>query len=226
MVDLVKQLMTSRLYWLMHDGLLKYWWIGALCISLFWVGVFAIDNTQLEEEGLSRFRQDDQSDFSAVVDWGVWEKEKRAFEKVLALENDEQKQERQVKRKSEIEETIDKLQRRFPKRKYVYWKTVTAKVTAYTPDEISCGKFSDGKTSKMDNAYLFDGVAASPNLIPYRSGVYVPGYGIKEVDDTGGAMRQAASRGYYHIDVRVRTNREAKKWGVQWKRIHLFKQAK
>lgn len=226
MVDLVKQLMTSRLYWLLHDGLLKYWWVGALCISLFWVGVFAIDNTEMGDGSRSRFRLDDQAELSAVIDWDVWEKDKKAFERTLVAENDEQKKERLVKKKTEIEETLDQLKKRFPSRNYVYWKTVTAKVTAYTPDRISCGEFSDGKTSKMDNAYLFDGVAASPNLIPYRSGVYIPGYGIKEVDDTGGAMRQAASRGYYHIDVRVRTNREAKKWGVKWERIHLFKVAK
>ncbi len=226
MVDLVKQLMTSRLYWLLHDSLLRYWWIGAVFISLFWVGVFAIEKNQVYEEGVGRYKLDDDNDDSEVVDWGIWEKEKQAFEKTLVVENQSHKKENQVKQKTEIEKALDDLKKSYPKRNYVYWKTVTAKITAYTPDRISCGEYADGKTSVMDNAYIFDGVAVCPTLVPYRSGVYVPGFGIKEVDDTGGAMRQAARRGYYHIDMRVRTNKEARNWGVQWKRIHLFQRVK
>jgi 3D (Asp-Asp-Asp) domain-containing protein len=91
------------------------------------------------------------------------------------------------------------------------------KVTAYCCCKICCEKFSGGgKTSIGDNANIFDGVAADPKLLPYRTKLEIPGIGIREVDDTGGAMRQDAKRGIYHIDVRMASHQEARKFGVQW----------
>ena len=52
-----------------------------------------------------------------------------------------------------------------------------------------------------------------------RTRLRIPGVGIREVDDTGGRMRQSAKRGIYHIDVRFRTHKKAKRFGVKWLKV-------
>jgi 3D (Asp-Asp-Asp) domain-containing protein len=90
------------------------------------------------------------------------------------------------------------------------------KVTAYCTCKICCEAFSGlNKTSIGDDPRICDGVAAAPKLLPYRTKLNIPGIGIREVDDTGGAMRQSAKRGIYHIDVRMKTHREARQWGTR-----------
>lgn len=106
---------------------------------------------------------------------------------------------------------------------YEYWKTIDAKVTAYEPSEVSCGDYADGLTSLGDNAYVFDGVAADPKAIPYRTKVFISGKGFKEVDDTGIAMRRSWKKGKYHIDLRLSNVTDALNFGVQNKKIHLYR---
>ncbi len=109
---------------------------------------------------------------------------------------------------------------------YVYWKTVRAKVTSYEPGKTSCGKYADGRTSIGESAWVLDGVAADPRAIPYGTYCVVPGVGGKKVDDTGSAMRGAwAKNRSYHIDVRVSTVREARRWGVKYLDIKLYRKA-
>ncbi|OHB74876.1 MAG: hypothetical protein A2Z34_05055 [Planctomycetes bacterium RBG_16_59_8] len=107
---------------------------------------------------------------------------------------------------------------------YEYWKTVMAKVTAYDPSALSCGKFADGKTSLLDNAWRLDGCAVDPQAIPYRSLVYIPGAGLREADDTGSAMKKSWRRSsVYHIDLRMHYPYQARQWGVKWVPVHLFR---
>lgn len=113
---------------------------------------------------------------------------------------------------------------------YVFWKEVVAKVTAYEPSELSCPGTADGKTSLGDNAWRMDGVAADPKAIPYRTLVWIPGVAeLKEVDDTGSAMRKAwrerawREKGAYHIDLRMTTPKEAYAWGVKMLPIRLYR---
>lgn len=109
---------------------------------------------------------------------------------------------------------------------YVYWKTVRAKVTAYEPSSKSCGSSADGKTSIGENAWVMDGVAADPRAIPYGSYVEIPGVGVREVDDTGSAMRRSwRSHGRYHIDLRVKYVSQAQRWGVKYLDVKLYKKA-
>ena len=225
MVNLIKQLMTSRIYWSGHDLLLRFWWVGASLLVCFWISVFIIkqsSSSKLSDKGLfgDLLASEEQNE---VIDWDLWLKEKTTYEKSIEKENISEKVNRDTMQKSDIEIGLDNLNKKYPNRKYVFWKSITCKITAYTPDSRSCGASADGFTSKMDNAYRFDGVAASPDVIPYRTGVLIPGVGIKEVDDTGGAMRQAAKKGYYHIDVRIRNHEDAMRFGVRWQTIHLFK---
>lgn len=102
-------------------------------------------------------------------------------------------------------------------------RTVKMLVTAYCPCRVCCGPQAHGVTSTGDNAWVLDGVAADPRLIPYRTRLRIPGVGVREVDDTGGAMRQSAKRGIYHIDVRFTSHAEAKRFGRKWLKIKILK---
>lgn len=102
-------------------------------------------------------------------------------------------------------------------------QVVKMKVTAYCLCGECCGKWSGGnKTSVGDKATIYDGVAADPKMLPYRTKLNIPGIGIKEVDDTGGGMRQSAKQGIYHIDVRMSSHSEARKWGVRWLEVEVL----
>jgi 3D (Asp-Asp-Asp) domain-containing protein len=111
----------------------------------------------------------------------------------------------------------------FNKKWYRKEKTIQAKVTAYEPGRISCGRFADGKTSTGKNAWKMNGVATYPAAIPYGSIVYIEGAGFKIVDDTGAAMRNSWRRGIYHIDLRMSYVYQARKWGVQKKEVIIYK---
>ena len=93
-------------------------------------------------------------------------------------------------------------------------QTVEMKVTAYCPCEKCCGKFADGFTSIGRDARKTLGVAADPKLLSYGTKLDVPGIGVRVVDDTGGAMRQSAKKGIWHIDVRFHDHNEALQFGV------------
>lgn len=110
---------------------------------------------------------------------------------------------------------------------YKYWKTVNAVVTAYNPKGPGLmhgrgNKFEDGKTSTLKNAFIYDGVAVAPDMIPYGTMVFVPGYGYKVADDTGGKMRQSARKGVYHVDVRMPSYKKAKEHGRKVQKIILY----
>ena len=99
---------------------------------------------------------------------------------------------------------------------------ILMKVTAYCPCEKCCGEYADGKTSTNRNAWKTFGIAADPKIIPYGTVLLIPGVGERIVDDTGGAMRQSARKGIYHIDVRFHDHQEAKKFGVQWLKVRVL----
>lgn len=104
-------------------------------------------------------------------------------------------------------------------------RMIRMKVTAYCLCEICCGKWAglpERKTSIGDDAKTYDGVAADPKLLPYRTKLDIPGIGIKEVDDTGGAMRQSAKKGIYHIDVRMPSHSEARRFGVKYLEVKIL----
>ncbi|HEY4475449.1 MAG TPA: hypothetical protein VJB92_01875 [Candidatus Paceibacterota bacterium] len=108
-------------------------------------------------------------------------------------------------------------------------KTIKMKVTAYCICEKCCGEWAKfAKTATGDDARICDGVAADPKLLPYRTKLDIPGVGIREVDDTGGAMRKSARQNppVYHIDVRFPTHEEALKWGVRWLNVTILETPK
>jgi 3D (Asp-Asp-Asp) domain-containing protein len=92
-----------------------------------------------------------------------------------------------------------------------------AMTTGYCPCWRCCGVGADGHTATRRDVrdYPF-GIAVDSGLLPYGNTIVVPGYGIAQTDDTGGAMRQDAKRGLLHLDLRFKTHAEAERWGVRW----------
>ncbi|MGB3715081.1 MAG: ubiquitin-like domain-containing protein [Candidatus Promineifilaceae bacterium] len=77
-----------------------------------------------------------------------------------------------------------------PEGSYEYWRVVRMRVTAYTasssgkpPDHPAYGITASGVTAGTGV------VAVDPSVVPFRSWVYVPGYGIGYAGDTGGGVK-------------------------------------
>lgn len=97
-------------------------------------------------------------------------------------------------------------------------------VTAYSPDERSCGASADGITASGYSVSTNGGflVAADPKVLPLGSLVSVPGYdggGVVPVLDVGGAIKGA------RLDVLFPTHEQAMRWGVQTLDITVWEYA-
>ena len=115
-------------------------------------------------------------------------------------------------------------------RKRVKWDAAgwhreeVAMVTAYCPCARCCGLSSPGITSTGKDAWL-PGLAADPAYLDYGTRIFVPGYGLSVIDDTGGAMRRHWRRdGILHIDIRMTYHHEAKRWGKQYLRVKIYEE--
>ena len=95
------------------------------------------------------------------------------------------------------------------------YRVVTMKVTAYCPCEKCCAPYADGVTSTGKSAYSL-GVAVDPKFIEYGTVIEIPGYGIVEADDCGGAIKGN------RLDVRFPTHQEALNWGVKNLRVKIY----
>ena len=103
-----------------------------------------------------------------------------------------------------------------------WFREEMALVTAYCPCTKCCGRHSPGITSIGKNAWT-PGLAADPAYLEYGTRVYVPGYGMSTIDDTGGAMRRHWRRdGFLHIDVRMTYHYEARQWGKQYIKVKIY----
>lgn len=131
----------------------------------------------------------------------------------------------QVVERAEGKEAEAENSKTSPQARKVLRNSIRMKVTAYCLCKICCGKWADLPnriTSTGDDARIYDGVAADPKLFPYRTRLEIPGIGVKEVDDTGGGMRQSAKQGIYHIDVRMPSHSAARQWGVRWLNVKVL----
>ena len=93
-------------------------------------------------------------------------------------------------------------------------RTVWMVVTAYSPDERSCGVWADGKTASLKSVWTnaMEMVAADTRLLPFGTLLTVPGYAgdrVVPVTDRGGAIKGA------RLDVLYATHEIALRWGVQ-----------
>ena len=92
--------------------------------------------------------------------------------------------------------------------------TIRMRVTAYSPDERSCGDSADGITASGYSVFTNGGalVAADPRVLPLGSLVSVPGYDngfVVPVLDVGGAIKGN------RLDVLYPTHEVAMQWGVR-----------
>jgi 3D (Asp-Asp-Asp) domain-containing protein len=85
-----------------------------------------------------------------------------------------------------------------------YKKSISAKVTAYTPYDAGCNGITATGAKATKGV-----IAVDPSVIPLGTKVYVPGYGVAIAADTGGAINGN------RIDVCYDTKNEAFSWGVQ-----------
>ncbi len=71
-----------------------------------------------------------------------------------------------------------------------YWRVVNMRVTSYTPSSAgkAPGEPGYGITASGRQAGI-GVVAVDPRVIPFRSNVYVPGYGVAFAGDTGGGVK-------------------------------------
>ncbi|MFA9477265.1 3D domain-containing protein [Phycisphaerales bacterium AB-hyl4] len=97
-------------------------------------------------------------------------------------------------------------------------------VTAYSPDEQSCGVWADGWTASGYSVWTngMKLVAADISILPFGSIVSIPGYNNGEpveVLDVGGAIKGN------RLDVLYPTHERALQWGVQRLKITVWEYA-
>jgi 3D (Asp-Asp-Asp) domain-containing protein len=78
-----------------------------------------------------------------------------------------------------------------------------------------------GLTATGESACNDRGVAADWRLLPPGTLLQIPGVGSRKVDDTGTEMKRVGKRGVVHLDVRVRSYREACAFGMRWALVRL-----
>lgn len=98
------------------------------------------------------------------------------------------------------------------------------RVTAYSPDERSCGASADGITASGYSVLTNGGflVAADPRVLPLGSLVSIPGYddgAVVPVLDTGGAIKGN------RLDVLYPSHEIAVQWGVQELDVEVWEYA-
>ncbi len=96
-------------------------------------------------------------------------------------------------------------------------------VTAYSPDEASCGIYADGITASGYSVWTngMKLVAADPDVLPIGSVIAVPGYDDARpvpVLDVGGAIKGN------RLDVLFPTHSAALRWGVQTLTVTVYEE--
>lgn len=102
--------------------------------------------------------------------------------------------------------------------------TMSMLVTAYSPDERSCGKWADGITASGYSVWTngMNSVAADTSVLPFGSLVSIPGYdneNVVPVLDRGGAIKGK------RLDVLYPTHERAMQWGVQRLEVTIWEYA-
>lgn len=95
-------------------------------------------------------------------------------------------------------------------------QSVEVKATAYCPCSKCCGKWAKYGKTKTGTDARTPGIAVDPKVIKLGSKVSIPGIGIRNADDVGGAIKGN------RIDVRFATHAEAKRFGRQTIRVKVI----
>jgi len=89
-------------------------------------------------------------------------------------------------------------------------------VTAYDPWDKCVGKFAEKnkKDPILRKKWSGPGVASANKLLPLGTRLWIPTIDYRgRVDDNGGAMREDARQGIYHIDLRLQSHLKALRFG-------------
>jgi len=141
-----------------------------------------------------------------------------------ALEEAKEKIEQQHKEiefKEQLYEEMLNLQKNRCEEKVNELKKIEAIVTGYAPFDNQSGMCADNNpsvtsTGKMPSSRF---AAADPTRLPYGTKVKVPGYGVVEIQDTGGALR--GDKENIRIDLFFDTYDEALRWGIKEKVVQI-----
>lgn len=103
-------------------------------------------------------------------------------------------------------------------------RTMTMTVTAYSPDEKSCGPDANGHTATLHsvNTNNMKLVAADTRVLPFGSVVSIPGYNdgkVVPVLDRGGAIKGR------HLDALFPTDAQATAWGKKKLQVTVWEYA-
>jgi len=132
--------------------------------------------------------------------------------------------ETQVSSATPVRVVVDDTRPTFDGRKLVAKRTVRMLVTAYSPDERSCGIFADGKTASGKSVWTngLKLVAADTRLLPFGTVISVPGYNDGrpvQVLDRGGKIKG------HRLDVLYPTHEIARGWGKQYLDVTVYEYA-
>ncbi len=102
--------------------------------------------------------------------------------------------------------------------------TRTMVVTAYSPDERSCGVHADGQTATLHSVWTngMQLVAADTDLLPFGTLLSVPGYAqdsVVPVLDRGGAIKGR------RLDLLMPTHEQAMQWGRRELQVTVWEYA-
>lgn len=102
-------------------------------------------------------------------------------------------------------------------------RTIRARLTAYSPLDNVDGQQAEGNPNRTSRGYQVGRniVAVDPKKIPYGTVLEIPGYGIVECQDTGGALRRDNKN--IRIDLFMNTYKEAMAFGVKDMDIKILK---
>lgn len=96
------------------------------------------------------------------------------------------------------------------------WREIrTMESSAYEPGPTSCGPWADGSTSCGYKAG-YGVVAVDPEVIPYHTRLFIPGYGYAIAGDTGSAIRGDK------IDLGFLTVDECYAWGRRDVQVYML----
>lgn len=101
-------------------------------------------------------------------------------------------------------------------------RTIRAKLTAYSPLDNVDGQQAEGDPSRTSIGKKVSRgvVAADPKKIPYGTKLEIPDWGVVEVGDTGGALRNDNKN--IRIDLFHQTYKQAMKFGVKDMNIKIL----
>lgn len=138
----------------------------------------------------------------------------RLENKIQQLQNRKEFLEKIVLRNKREKEILTECTERL-KEENEQLRTIRAKLTAYSPLENRDGQQAEGDPNKTSTGKQVSRgyAAADPRKLPYGTKLEIPNYGVVEIQDTGGALRNDGKN--IRIDLFHNTYKDAMQFGVK-----------